>query len=142
MAAKLRTSLHTADDRMLAMMRVALGSVAIVHAIQHIGTSSWSVVASTVEAVAGAMLIMGVLGRFTALAVGASAIAAAAVGDRPEYWLLALVTAALLVTRGSGAWSIDRLMLARFVGRLSSPIQGRSMYVSWTWFHLPYMSRW
>ena len=135
MTDKLRMLFHTAADPMLAVARVGLGSIAIVQGFQNIGMLF-----------AGALLLAGVLGRLGAVGVGAGAIAAAIAGDRPEYWLATLALAALVLVRGSGAWSIDRLLMQPLQARAdrprSLPLHNQSIYVSWTWFHVPHFRRW
>jgi putative oxidoreductase len=84
-------------------------------------------VATGAEFFGGLGLIAGLLGRIAALGIGATMVAAIVMvngrnglfmnwlGDRKghgyEYHLLAIALAAAVVVRGSGAWSLDRLLI-------------------------------
>lgn len=83
----------------------------------------------------GLALIAGLLGRVAAAGIAVVMIVAAAMvhlpfgffmnwsgaqkGEGIEYHLLALAAAAVLVLRGSGAWSLDRLLARRQAPRSS-----------------------
>ncbi|HLH01384.1 MAG TPA: DoxX family protein [Bryobacteraceae bacterium] len=78
------------------------------------------------EFLGGAGLLLGLLGRLDAFAIAVNMLAAIMLvhgqngffmnwsGSQPgegiEYHLLALAMAAVIVLRGSGAWSLDRLL--------------------------------
>lgn len=191
---KLMMLLHTADDRMLTMVRVVLGSVMFAHGAQkalgwfggagfgptlsyfgqNLGIPApLAVFAISAELIGGAFLLVGLLGRLSAFGIAVNMIVAALLvhlpygffmnwfGTKPgegiEYHILALALAALVVVRGSGAWSVDRLLVDRIgrgsveipVRRSSSvpgssrPLPGmpRVMHASWAWV-AQYHRRW
>ena len=88
------------------------------------------ILAETVGAVA---LALGLLGRVGALGIAAAMVGAVAVvhgevgffmnwsgrqgGEGYEYHLLALAMAVAVMIRGSGAWSVDRVLQRRLGGR-------------------------
>lgn len=191
---KLMMLLRTADDRMLTMVRIVLGSVMFAHGAQkalgwfggagfdpslsyfgqNLGIPApLAVLAIAAELIGGAFLLIGLLGRLSAFGIGVNMIVAALLvhlpygffmnwfGTKPgegiEYHILALALVALVVVRGSGAWSVDRL-LADKLGRGSSeiPVRRRSsalessrplpgmprvMRASWAWV-AHYQRRW
>jgi len=194
MLKKLMILLHTADDRMLTMVRIVLGSVMFAHGAQkalgwfggagfgptlsyfgqNLGIPTpLAVLAIAAELIGGAFLIIGLLGRLSAFGIAVNMIVAALLvhlpygffmnwfGTKPgqgiEYHILALTLASLVVVRGSGAWSVDRILVDRIgcgsveipVRRSSSlsgssrPLPGmpRVMRASWAWV-AHYQRRW
>jgi putative oxidoreductase len=129
--------IHTSDDRIPMLARLALGIVMIPHgalalldaqrAGAALGALPW--LAIVAEVVGGTALIVGVLGRLAALAVAAHLIVAVFEkhwsigffmnwnGEQPgegfEFHILAITLAIVVLIRGSGALSIDRLLTTR-----------------------------
>ncbi len=152
---RLAKAVATTDDAAATVARVALGFVLFPHGAQHdlgwfggygfTGTLDWmthtlgfpaplAVLGLLVELVAPALLVVGLGGRVTALAVFAFMAFAASTHlqngffmnwfgslgsgqEGFEYHLLALALAAVLAIKGMGALSLDR---AWFGGRLTS----------------------
>lgn len=194
MSSKLMMLLHTADDRMLAMIRIVLGAIMFAHGAQkalgwfggagfgptlsyfgqNLGIPApLAVLAIAAEFIGGAFLLVGLLGRLSAFGISVNMIVAALLvhlpngffmnwlGTKPgegiEYHILALALSALILVRGSGAWSVDRLLIDRLrrnsveipvrrgstVGGSGSPLPGmpRVMRVSWAWV-AQYQRRW
>lgn len=145
-----RWLLATEDDVGLLILRVVLGAVMLPHGAQHLlgwfggpglsGTTRFFaevlglpsvVVAFTVvaELVGGAALVVGVLGRVAAAAIGVLMVGAAVSvhlphgffmnwfghqkGEGWEYHLLALAMSVAIVLNGSGAWSVDAVIARR-----------------------------
>lgn len=191
---KLMMLLRTADDRMLTMVRIVLGSVMFAHGAQkglgwfggagfgptlsyfgqNLGIPApLAVLAIAAEFIGGAFLLIGLLGRLSAFGIAVNMIVAALLvhlpygffmnwlGTKPgegiEYHILALALAALVVVRGSGAWSVDRLLADKLgsgsveirvnrsagVPGSSRAIPGmpRGMHTAWEWV-AQYQGRW
>jgi putative oxidoreductase len=144
---RLSTLLRTSDDRTLTLLRFVLGAIMFAHGAQKVlgwfGGAGYSstmsffsqtlhipallaFLAITAEFLGGAALLLGLLGRLDAVAIGVNMLVAMALvhshngffmnwfGNQPgegiEYHLLALAIAAVIALRGSGAWSLDRLL--------------------------------
>jgi putative oxidoreductase len=177
MQAKLVALLRTTNDRMLTVARIILGSVMFAHGAQKVfgwyggagfgSTLAYfghnlgipaplAVLAIAAEFLGGLFLILGLLGRLSALGIAVNmAVAALLVhlryglfmnwfgtksGEGIEYHLLALALASLIVVRGSGALSLDRLLSnALQTHSTSEPFQPavavpRMIRASWMWF--------
>ncbi len=179
--------LRTGDDRMLTIVRIVLGSVMFAHGAQkalgwfggpgfgptltYFGQSlgipaPLALLAIAAEFLGGLFLILGLLGRLSALGIAVNmAVAILLVhlryglfmnwfgtkaGEGIEYHLLALALASLIIVRGSGAWSLDRLLSEQLETRsgavavhrgvktpgASRPMPGmpRIIRTSWMWF--------
>jgi putative oxidoreductase len=143
--------LRTVDDRMLFVVRLVLGSVMFAHGAQkalgwfggpglrptidffgqNLGIPApLALLAIAAEFLGGAGLILGLLGRASAIGIAVNMIVAALMvhlpngffmnwfgakqGEGIEYHLLALALASLIVVRGSGAWSLDQFIFEKF----------------------------
>lgn len=115
---------------------------------QNLGISTpLAVLAVAAEFIGGISLLFGLLGRVSAMGIAINMIVAVGLvhwrygffmnwfGAKPgegfEYHLLALAIALLIVVRGSGAWSLDR-MLVQKLGRSSRPFGADAMNGSGT----------
>jgi putative oxidoreductase len=115
-------------DRSMGMFTQRLGIPAI-----------FAFLAIMAEFLGGIGLIIGLLGRVAAFAIAVNMIVAVLLvhmrnglfmnwaGNQPgegfEYHLLALSIALLVVVRGAGAWSLDRVLDARLMG-------GRTLHIN------------
>jgi putative oxidoreductase len=149
-AALLTRVLATGNDYGALIARVALGLVILPHGLQKTlgwyggggfeGTmgffttqmgipSAFALLAILAESVGALALILGLLGRVSALGVGITmAVAAllvhapngffmnwfgAQAGEGMEFFLLAVALAAITLVKGSGALSLDRVLAKR-----------------------------
>ncbi len=149
-AALLKRLLATENDYGALIARVALGLVILPHGLQKTlgwyggggfeGTmgffttqmgipSVFALLAILAESVGALALVLGLLGRVSALGVGITmAVAAllvhvpngffmnwfgAQAGEGVEYFLLAMALAAITLVKGSGALSLDRVLTKR-----------------------------
>lgn len=129
--------IQTSDDRIPMLARLSLGIVIVPHGALTLldaqsagfalGALQW--LAIFAEVVGGTALVVGVLGRLAALVVAAHLILAVLEthwsfgffmnwsGEQPgegfEFHILAITLAIVVVIRGSGALSIDRLLTTR-----------------------------
>jgi putative oxidoreductase len=152
----LQQVLRTDDSNAALVLRLALGVVMLPHGAQKLlgwwggpglqgtfttfeqgfGIPPWlTVVVVAVEVFGALALIVGVLGRLAALAIGVNLAVAAVLAHRSngffmdwtnakgaegfEYHILAVGMAAALVLLGSGCCSVDRLLLTRSRGAVA-----------------------
>jgi putative oxidoreductase len=169
--------LRTTDDRVLTIARIVLGSVMFAHGAQkalgwfggagfgptlnyfgqNLGIPApLAVLAIAAEFLGGLFLILGLLGRLSALGIAVNMTVAALLvhlpygffmnwfgakaGEGIEYHILVLALASLIVVRGSGAWSLDRLlsdaMQAHLIGdsfQAGSATMPRIVREFWMW---------
>jgi putative oxidoreductase len=148
-----RKVLQTADDKVLSVSRLVLGLIFFAHGAQKVFgwfggqgfdqtmrsftqgmgiPAAFAVMAIAAEFLGGISLVLGLLTRVAAFAIGVNmAVAVFLVharnglfmnwahsqqGEGFEYHLLALAIVLLLVIRGGGAWSLDRLLEAWLTG--------------------------
>lgn len=131
-----------------------------------------AVLAIGAEFLGGLLLMAGLLGRLSALGIAVIMLVAAwmvhwphgffmnwsggKTGEGFEYHLLALALAVALVVRGSGAWSVDRWLVAKWGTRQTSSSGSgnvsvtvrpaaaglpRLMQASWMWVTARYQRR-
>ena len=143
-----RNLLRTPDDRVLTLLRVALGIVVFPHGAQKLlgwfggfgfsGTMGFftqqmhipyalALLVIVAEFFGALGLIFGCLGRVAAFGIAVDFTVAALMVHRPngffmnwsgqqkgegvEFFVLAVAIAVAVIIRGSGAWSIDRVLM-------------------------------
>lgn len=139
----LQMILRTKDDVAMTILRLGLGIMILPHGWAKVtsfdGTMQFftgmgipyaaGVLAIASEFLGGLGLLVGLLGRVAAFGVGSTMVVAALTvhlpngffmnwsgsqaGEGYEFQILAVAIALALVLRGSGAWSLDRVLSAK-----------------------------